>query len=176
MSSDPTDPNSSLLKWSSASLEVPAMVAGAGSRSSSSSSTRHRVSSKTRKDSQSKFLAIKDAHGRTWVSMNQVKRGSADVEMGPTPEGSPGPAGVAQSSTTLVLHLHDEKTQSDHLGVSPEEFGAVVAETQRLLDESRTRALHLEGFAQEIQDRGYEQIQQLKGMVESLYRACQSKD
>ena len=96
--------------------------------------------------------------------------------MGPTPEGSPGPAGVAQSSTTQVLHLHDEKTQSDHLGVSPQEFGAVVAETQRLLDESRTRALHLEGFAQEIQDRGYEQIQQLKGMVESLYPACQSKD
>ena len=115
MSSDPTDPNSSLLKLSSASMEVPAMVAGAGSSISSSSSTGHRVSSKTRKDSQSKFLAIKDAHGRPWVSMNQVKRGSGDVETGPTPEGSPGLAGVAQSSTTQVLHLHDEKTQSDHL-------------------------------------------------------------
>ena len=75
-----------------------------------------------------------------------------------------------------MLHLRDERIQTVHLGVSPQEIGVVVAEAQRLLDESRTRALHLEGFAQEIQDRGYEQIQQLKGMVESLYPACQSKD
>ena len=63
-----------------------------------------------------------------------------------------------------------------HLGVSPQEFGAVVAEAQHLLDESRTRALHLEGFAQEIHDRACEQIQKLKSMVESLYQECQSKD
>ena len=39
-----------------------------------------------------------------------------------------------------------------HLGVSPQDFGAVVAEAQRLLDESRTRALHLGGVAQEIHE------------------------
>ena len=75
-----------------------------------------------------------------------------------------------------MLRLHDERNQTVHLGVSPQDFGAVVAEAQRLLDESRTRALHLEGVAQEIHDRAREQIQQLKSMVESLYQACQSKD
>ena len=75
-----------------------------------------------------------------------------------------------------MLRLHDERNQTVHLGVSPQDFGAVVAEAQRLLDESRTRALHLEGVAQEIHDRACEQIQQLKSMVESLYQACQSKD
>ena len=55
-------------------------------------------------------------------------------------------------------------------------MGAAVAEAQGLLDESRTRALHLEGVVQEIHDRVCEQIQQLKSMVESLYQACQSKD
>jgi len=55
-------------------------------------------------------------------------------------------------------------------------LGAAVAEAQGLLDESRTRALHLEGVVQEIHDRVCEQIQQLKSMVESLYQACQSKD
>ena len=59
--------------------------------------------------------------------MNPVKRGSGDLEMGPTPEGSPGPEGVAQSSITQVLHLHDERTQIAHLGVSPCDFGAVAA-------------------------------------------------
>ena len=75
-----------------------------------------------------------------------------------------------------MLHLRDERIQTVHLGVSPQEIGVVVAEAQRLLDESRTRALHLEGVAQEIQDRACEQIQKLKSMVESLYQACQSKD
>ena len=41
---------------------------------------------------------------------------------------------------------------------------------------SRPRALHLEGVAQEIHDRACGQIQQLKSMVEPLYHACQSKD
>ena len=58
MSSGPTDPRSSLLDLPSDSMEVPALVAGAGSRSSSASSTRHRVGNKTRKDSQGKPLAI----------------------------------------------------------------------------------------------------------------------
>ena len=66
------------------------------------------------------------------------------METGPTPEGSPGPAGVAQSSTTLPFD--DERTQTVHLGINPQDFGVIVAETQRLLDQSRTRALHLERF------------------------------
>ena len=52
--SDPTDPDSSLLNLSSESMEVSALVAGAGSRSSSASSTGHRVSHNTFKDSQGK--------------------------------------------------------------------------------------------------------------------------
>ena len=66
MSSGPTDPSSSLLNLSPDSMEVPAMVAGAGSRSSSASSIGHRVSSKTRKDSQGKPLAIKMHKGELW--------------------------------------------------------------------------------------------------------------
>ena len=89
-------------------MEVPPLVAGAGSRSSSASSTGHRVGNKTRKDSQGKPLAIKDAHGRTLVSMNPAKRGSRDLEMGPTPEGSPGREGVAQSIHHSILH--DDRT------------------------------------------------------------------
>ena len=54
ISSGPTDPSSSLLNLSSGSMEVPALVAVAGSRSSSASSTGHRVGNKTRKDSQGK--------------------------------------------------------------------------------------------------------------------------
>ena len=42
----------------------------------------------------------------------------------------------------------------------------VLAEAQRLLDESRSRALHLEGVAQEIHDhdKACEQIQPLPSM------------
>jgi hypothetical protein len=60
--------------------------------------------------------------------------------------------------------MHDERTQTVHLGVRPHDFGVVVDEAQRLLDESRSRALHLAGVAQEIHDKAYEQIQPLPSM------------
>ena len=91
MSSDPTDPDSSLLNLSSDSIEVLVLAAGAGSRSSSASSAGHRVSRKTLKDRQGKPLAIKDSKGRTLVPMNAVQRRSKDLEMGPSAAGSPGP-------------------------------------------------------------------------------------
>ena len=79
------------------------------------------------------------------------------------------------SSTTQVLHQHDNRTQSIHLGISHHEFGSVIAEAQRLLDDSRARADHFEGIAQTIHNQACEQIVHLKGMVESLYQSCQSK-
>ena len=79
-------------------------------------------------------------------------------------------------SVANTLHLHDDRTQSVHLGISHQEFGAVISEAQRLLDESRTRASYFEGVAQEIHSKACEQIQNLKGIVESLYQACESKD
>lgn len=80
------------------------------------------------------------------------------------------------SSTTQVLHQHDNRTQSIHLGISHQEFGSVIAEAERLLDDSRARAEHFEGIAQTIHSQACEQIVHLKGMVESLYQSCQSKD
>jgi hypothetical protein len=67
---------------SSDSIEVLALAAGAGSRSSSASSAGHRVSRKTLKDRQGKPLAIKDSQGRTLVPMNAVQRRSKDLENG----------------------------------------------------------------------------------------------
>lgn len=75
-----------------------------------------------------------------------------------------------------MLHPHDNRTQSVHLGISHQEFGSVIAEAQRLLDDSRARADHFEGIAQTIHNQACEQIVHLKGMVESLYQSCQSKD
>lgn len=62
-----------------------------------------------------------------------------------------------QSSTTQVLQQHDNMTQAIHLGVTHQEFGSVVAEAQRLLDKSRTRAEHFEGVAQTIHVQAWEQ-------------------
>ena len=73
------------------------------------------------------------------------------------------------------MHQHDNRTQSIHLGISHHEFGSVIAEAQRLLDDSRARADHFEGIAQTIHNQACEQIVHLKGMVESLHQSCQSK-
>ena len=66
MSSGPTDPSSSLLNVSSDSMEVPGLVAGAGSRSSSASSTGHRVGNKTRKIVRVNLWPSKTHMGELW--------------------------------------------------------------------------------------------------------------
>ena len=45
-----------------------------------------------------------------------------------------------QRTVSQEVHLHDGRTQSVHFGVSPQEFGMVVSEAQRLLDESQQKA------------------------------------
>ena len=193
MHSDPSNPSSCTLNLSSDSMDVPAVVAGAASRSSSVSSSGPRVR-KSRKESPSERIPIpiQDDQGRTIVPVHQPGRSSRDIEMGPsTPLSTPEVQGGSHQSTTQVLHLHDDRTlssttqvlhqhdnrtQAVHLGISHQEFGSVVAEAQRLLDDSRARADHFEGIAQTIHNQACEQIVHLKGMVESLYRSCQSKD
>ena len=99
--------------------------------------------------------------------------------MGPsTPLGSPEVQAGSQVSTTRVLHLHDDRTlssttqvlhqrdnrtQAIHLGITHQEFGSVIAEAQRLLDDSRARAEHFKGIAQTIHNQACEQIVHLKG-------------
>lgn len=67
-------------------------------------------------------------------------------------------------------------TQAIHLGVTHQELGSVVAEAQRLLDKSRTRAEHFEGVAQTSHVQAWEQTVHLKNIVESLHQPCQNKD
>ena len=64
-------------------------------------------------------------------------------------------------SQTLAqeLHLHDER--SVHVGVSHQEFGAVVAEAQRLLSDSQQRADSMEASAREIYSQACVQVQHL---------------
>ena len=187
MTSDPSNPSSYTLNLSSDSMDVPAMVAGANSRSSSVSSSGPRVR-KSRKESSRERIPIPKAI----VPAHQPGRSSRDIEMGPsTPLSTPEVQGSLHQSTTQELHLHDNRTSSSmtqvlhqhdnrtqavHLGISHQEFGSVVAEAQRLLDDSRARADHFEGVAQTIHNQACEQIVHLKSMVESLYQSCQSKD
>ena len=187
MTSDPSNPSSYTLNLSSDSMDVPAMVAGVNSRSSSVSSSGPRVR-KSRKESSRERIPIPKAI----VPAHQPGRSSRDIEMGPsTPLSTPEVQGGlhqsttqelhlhdnrTSSSTTQVLHQHDNRTQAVHLGISHQEFGSVVAEAQRLLDDSRARADHFEGVAQTIHNQACEQIVHLKSMVESLYQSCQSKD
>ena len=38
------------------------------------------------------------------------------------------------------VHMHDDRVQTVNVGVDPVEFGRVVSESQRLLDESESKA------------------------------------
>ena len=140
MNPDPSNPSSCTLNLSSDSMDIPAMVAGAGSRSSSVSSSGHRVG-KSRKENQPHPLPIQDDQGRPLVPVHPPSRSSRDIEMGPSipidsqsVQGGPHlskaqvlhlQADRTQSSTTHVLHQHDNRTQAIHLGVSHQEFGSV---------------------------------------------------
>ena len=85
MHSDPSNPSSYTLNLSSDSMDVPAMVAGANSRSSSVSSSGPRVR-KSRKESSRERIPIPKAI----VPAHQPGRSSRDIEMGPsTPISTP---------------------------------------------------------------------------------------
>ena len=73
-------------------------------------------------------------------------------------------------TVTQELHLHDER--SVHVGVSHQEFGAAVAEAQRLLSASQQRADSMEASAREVYSQACTQVQRLKTMVEGLRQAC----
>ena len=77
-----------------------------------------------------------------------------------------------QRTVSQEVHLHDGRTQSVHFGVSPEEFGMVVSEAQRLLDESQQKANAMEATARDIYSQACDQIQMLKNMVEELRERC----
>ena len=59
-----------------------------------------------------------------------------------------------QSSLTQELHLHDAQSfntvQVANVCTDHAEFARVVAESQRLIGEADTRALHFEGIAQQV--------------------------
>lgn len=94
MHSDPSDPSSCTLNLSSDSMDIPAMVVGPGSRSSSVSSSGHRV-------------RVQDDQGRTLVPVHPPSRSSRDIEMGlSTPLNFPEVQRGPHLSKTQVLHLH----------------------------------------------------------------------
>ena len=54
---------------------------------------------------------------------------------------------------------HDDRTQTVTMGVDPVEYGRMVGEAQRLLDESKSRADHFEGLSKEIYSQACQQVQ-----------------
>ena len=71
---------------------------------------------------------------------------------------------------TQELHLHDER--SVHVGVSYQEFGAVAAEAERLLNALQQRTGSMEASARKVYSQAYIQIQNLKIMIEGLHQIC----
>ena len=153
-----SDPSSLNL---SSSMDVQAAVAGPSRSSSKSSSSggvplNHRVT----------IMAVEDAQGRNLVPIARGQSSSSrEAEVGAIPAGQ-GQGGDVQD-VTQELHLRDER--SVHVGVSPQEFGAVVAEAQRLLSDSQQRA---DSFSREIHSQTCVQVQHVKIMVEGLHQTC----
>ena len=104
----------------------------------------------------------------------------------PRPTGSrgPSPSHRGQGSTEIStegqvyqeLHLHDERVQTLNVGVDPAEYGRVVSEAQRLLEEADSKARSLEGLAQAIYMQACGQIQHLVTVVNELQQSCSTRD
>ena len=62
------------------------------------------------------------------------------------------------------------------MGVDPVEYGRLVGEAQRLLDESKSRADHFEGLSKEIYFQACQQVQQLMTIAQQLHQSCIEKD
>ena len=73
-------------------------------------------------------------------------------------------------SVTQESHLHDGR--SVHVGVSHQEFAAMVAEAQGLLSASQQRAGSMEASAREVYPQVCTQVQHVKTMVEGLRQTC----
>ena len=149
-------------------MDVQAAVAGP-SRSTSRSSSSGGIPL-NRRVTTVKTMAIKDSQGRSVVPIARGQASSSvDHSVGAIPADGQGQGGDVHN-VTQELHLHDER--SVHVGVSPQEFGAVVAEAQRLLSDSQQRANSMEASAREIYSQACVQVQHLKTMVESLHQTC----
>ena len=61
------------------------------------------------------------------------------------------------------------------MGVDPVEYGRMVGEAQRLLDESKSRADHFE-LSKEIYSQACQQVQQLMTIAQQLHQSCIEKD
>ena len=144
-SSDPTS-NLESLNISSESMDVPAVVGEASQRSSrSASSTPRRARSKTTQGGGS---------GRKPVSTIMKALPRASQSRGPSSshrgQGSVGVDIPVEVHHHQEFHAHDDRTQTVTMGVDPVEYGRMVGEAQRLLDESKSRADHFEGLSKEI--------------------------
>ena len=74
------------------------------------------------------------------------------------------------------LHVHDDRTQTVAMGVDSVEYGRMVGEAQRLLDESKSRADHFEGLSTEIYFQACQQVQQPMTIAQQLHQSCIEKD
>ena len=168
-SSDPTS-NLESLNISSESMDVPAVVGEASQRSSrSASSTPRRARSKTtqgggtgRKPVSTIMKALPRASHSRGPSPSHRGQGSVDV-----------PSEVHHHQE---LHVHGDRTQTVTMGVDPVEYGKMVGEAQRLLDESKSRADHFEGLSKEIYSQACQQVQQLMTIAQQLHQSCMEKD
>ena len=170
-SSDPTS-NLESLNISSESMDVPAVVGEASQRSSrSASSTPRRARSKTTQGGGS---------GRKPVSTIMKALPRASQSRGPSPshrgQGSVGVDIPVEVHHHQEFHVHDDRTQTVTMGVDPVEYGRMVGEAQRLLDESKSRADHFEGLSKEIYSQACQQVQQLMSIAQQLHQSCIEKD
>ena len=62
------------------------------------------------------------------------------------------------------------------MGVDPVEYGRMVGEAQRVLDESKSRADHFEGLSKEIYSQACQQVQQLMTIAQQLHQSCVETD
>ena len=159
-----SDPSS--LNLSTDSMDVQAAVAGPSRSTSRSSSSFGGIPLNRRV----RTMAIKDSQGRSVVPIARGQASSSvDHGVGAIPANGQGQGGDVHN-VTQELHLRDKR--SVHVGVSPQEFGAVVAEAQRLLSDFQQRANSMEASAREIYSQACVQVQHLKTMVESLHQTC----
>ena len=73
------------------------------------------------------------------------------------------------------FHVHDDRTQTVAMGVDLVEYGRMVGEAQRRLDESKSRADHFEGLSKEIYAQACQQAQQLMTIAQQLHQSCIEK-
>ena len=170
-------------------MDVPAVVGEASQRSSrSASSTPRRARSKTtqgggsgRKPVTTIMKSLPRASQSRGPSPSHRGQGSVDV---PIEVHGPSPSHWGQGSVDVpievhhhqALHVHDDRTQTVTMGVDPVEYGRMVGEAQRLLDESKSRADHFEGLSQEIYSQACQQVQQLMTIAQQLHQSCIEKD